>query len=122
MQVWGLRFACLMAVAGVIVILIRFPGVPRSVWREPAEAVQVASGVVTMLRVNGDGINPDCDIYAATVRLEDGREVEVDSASWCYWLWQHGKPGDRVRILYRDVGWWSPDIVVEHIEHATASD
>lgn len=116
MNIWGLRLACVAAVIGVIVILIRYPGRPQGKWIEPAEAVQSTTGVVTLLRLSGDG-EPDHDVYAASIRLADGHEIDVDSASWCYWLWMNSKPGDRVAVKYRDVGGlWSSDFVVENVE------
>ena len=116
MKIWGLRFACALSVIGVLALLILRPDRPTADMPEPSQPIHAAEGVVLLLRMS-ESSDPQTDHeYAAMIKRGDGIEVDVDSVRLCYWLWVHAKPGDRVRYTYRDVGQWSPDIVVESIE------
>lgn len=114
MKIWGLRFACVVSVIGVIAVLL-YPGRPHGDMPEPTQPIREAEGVVVMLRMS-ESSDPQYYEYEAMIKRVDGVYVTVDSASLCYWLWVHAKPGDRVKYEYRDVGYWSPDIVVVSIK------
>lgn len=108
MKTWTYRIVVAVAVLGIAYICAINPELST-----PAKRDHVATGEIDELRLHtaDDGQMT----FIATIKLDDGTTIDVDSQSWCYWAWTHTRLGDRVQVRYGQAGLWESGVIVYEI-------